>query len=188
MFRDIQNLFPTPVGRYDFSEKIDTNLILSAIADINLMPHGLVTKGSSAFMENEILKLPELKDLKDCFEEASNDFAGKVGLKKVKLKNAWFNYVEPGGIVLPHRHRNSVISGAYYLKIGENGSPLSFENPTNGFRQAEDFDFDNQTDFTKQIESVIIKENTAILFPSWLQHFVESEQDVRIVIGFNAEH
>jgi uncharacterized protein (TIGR02466 family) len=86
------------------------------------------------------------------------------------------------------------MSGVFYVKCSENCGDLVFKNQNDDVLRyylrhsnligGVDYEF---TQYTSEVWSVTPEENTLIMFPSWLGHYVEpnnSEQE-RISIAFN---
>lgn len=146
--------------------------------------HGLLDKGLSSFDTCQILFEPELEELRIRIEYHINMFAKYLGIKEVYLSNNWFNVMEKDGIVKPHRHEGSVISGAYYIRAPEGSAKLHFVNPLIPFKMTEVYSF--ETEYNKTSQNVECLEDLMVLFPSWLEHFTDSNNgENRTVISFN---
>lgn len=125
-----------------------------------------------------------------------NAVAKNVGLKenKLKIKNLWLNINSKKDFNVVHTHTGSVISGVFYIKCPENCGNLVLKNQNDDILRCYlrhsnliggiDYGF---TQYTSEVWSITPEENTLIMFPSWLEHYVEpnnSEQE-RISIAFN---
>jgi uncharacterized protein (TIGR02466 family) len=105
--------------------------------------------------------------------------------------HAWASVMRKGGFHGVHNHPRSQFSGTFYIKCDETTSPIVFHNPTEPFRmhdplvgRPEDF-----TPFTSPTMSVQPKENTMMIWPSWVNHHVEKMHvgGPRIAISFNVD-
>jgi uncharacterized protein (TIGR02466 family) len=99
----------------------------------------------------------------------------------------WFNVNNKYDYNISHRHGDSYFSAVVYLKTPVNSGNIVFERP------------DNMRDFIRFKENkennwgtywIEPKENTIILFPSYVPHYVEQNRtedidDERISIAFN---
>ena len=97
--------------------------------------------------------------------------------------NMWFNVNRYKDSNLPHFHPFSVYSGVYYVKTPENCGSIKFEHPA--------LDILYLYGFNAMIYNLPAIENTLYIFPSWLKHFVqanENKEEERISISFNTSN
>ncbi|MGB5210325.1 MAG: TIGR02466 family protein [Gammaproteobacteria bacterium] len=88
-----------------------------------------------------------------------------------------------------HRHRNSLISGTYYVSADKASSKISFLDPKAGFRMHEPGGFAAQTPFSALEFSVQPRSGLLVMFPSYLEHSVAVHQGTqpRVGITFNLD-
>ena len=108
----------------------------------------------------------------------------KLKSKEFHITNMWFNINHPGNYNVMHNHPGSFFSGAFYIDVPQNSGELVFKPPTG----AESFYFggDYNNYFVRTVH-IKPKRNLLVLFPSWIDHYVEqnnSDLD-RISISFN---
>jgi uncharacterized protein (TIGR02466 family) len=104
------------------------------------------------------------------------------------LGNMWANINPPGGYNRAHTHPNSLWSGVYYVKAPINSGHLKVEDPKpciNISRPKR-----KQGQLPKHLWNEVHFEPIAgrlIMFPSWLNHCVDTNQsnDIRISVSFN---
>lgn len=116
-----------------------------------------------------------------------------LGYKKTlneSLQNLWININPRGGANRPHMHGDSHVSGVYYVKVPENCGNLVFPHPATNFHYHHKDDINEG--WTKKNSSMCYhtpQDGKIIFFPSWAQHYVESNSsdDERISIAFNTE-
>ena len=102
--------------------------------------------------------------------------------------NMWININSLGSFNRPHIHQNSVFSGVYYVSTSGNDGNIVFQHPAINHQyhltQNHVGEFNN---FTSARFSVVPNSGKLIIFPAWLQHYVEpNTQDTdRISISFN---
>ncbi len=100
---------------------------------------------------------------------------------------AWLNISPPGASNKLHHHSNCYFSGVYYvsLKAPECGS-IYFRDPRVASRMLT-YPIDQENDFTAGELDMRPEEGRMYIFPSWLEHGVESNEsdEDRISIAFN---
>lgn len=175
------NLFPTKVFIADNvleKEYIDT------IKD-DILNTSFETKNWQS--QPDIHKIKKYKPLVD----KVNYLAAKVFEDKkyvfdaFEITNMWSNILKKGEFHRPHTHSNNILSGVYYIE-SDKTSDIHFYDPR---PQADvlspkklELNFDNASVW--RIDSFT---NRMILFPSWLQHYVPTNNtdNLRISISFN---
>jgi len=112
---------------------------------------------------------------------------------EVKITNAWFNIQNKESSLNLHCHPGSILSGALYINIDPDSSPICFENPNtfayfNHHPNTEGEDA-GTSQFNLQYYYIKPKPGDLILFPSWLKHgsgdIINNTND-RTVISFNS--
>jgi uncharacterized protein (TIGR02466 family) len=96
----------------------------------------------------------------------------------------WFNINKKNDSNSSHFHPFSVYSGVYYLKAPENCGNIIFEAPNLDLLH-----YYNSGE--GGIYSLPPVENTLYIFPGWLKHFVQpnqNEEEDRISISFNTSN
>ena len=100
----------------------------------------------------------------------------------LRITQSWVNKNPKGTGHHKHNHSNSIVSGVYYLSL--NPAPILFEQLLNTpFR----INSDTSTPFNTESYVVNCSKNVLVLFPSHLQHYVnsnDSDSD-RLSIAFN---
>jgi|TARA_B110000977_G_scaffold185862_1_gene251147 uncharacterized protein (TIGR02466 family) len=184
----IHSLFPTAVGIYDM--QVPDNITEDYLRSLDISGyHGLVSNGESSHDtvkgEEYLLNYPGMEYIKDQIQQCINNYSAEVGLEPLALTGSWFNIMKSEGYVLPHHHRVSTVSGAFYVSSEPNTCPLFLKNPLDNTKMLDLPAIRNQyTSNTAQIDSI---KGRLIIFPSYIEHYTEinqSEQS-RIVISFN---
>ncbi len=106
--------------------------------------------------------------------------------QSVKINNMWAIINSGGAANQRHQHGNSTISGAYYVRAPSNSGDIVFYDP----RPAPVYSYPNSNNpnsLNAQVNSISPSEGALILFPSYLDHSVNSNEsnEERIVISFN---
>ena len=121
-------------------------------------------------------------------------FAKELGIvPDVRIQNMWINISKNGAYNRIHTHPNSVLSGCFYIKTPKNCGDINFINSTGELMQAYLHSWNLMGDNLHQSPlshfewRVPVEENRIILFPSWIQHYVDNNNsnEDRISISFN---
>ncbi len=114
----------------------------------------------------------------------------KTEKNAVTLDNIWININPISSFNRPHIHPKSVFSGTYYLKCDDQtGGGLVFLHPAINFQYHVNPDIvTDWNDFTSGTWRIQPKPGDLIIFPSYLNHYVEPNllNSDRISIAFNA--
>jgi len=181
-------LFPTSVMLVDMSGHPCKEKALEIIDNSKTHEHYLLSNGKSNFeSQGGFLFHPELQELKNDIQDSIRKFSSILGTFPIHLANNWFNIMSSNGAVHPHRHEGSVVSGAYYIRAPEGSSNLHFTSPLKPLRMNEVTQYSNPLNLGET--SMPVKEDLLILFPSWLEHYTnENDNNERTVISFNTEY
>jgi uncharacterized protein (TIGR02466 family) len=104
----------------------------------------------------------------------------------LKFTEMWANRNGPGTYNRAHIHPNTFLSGAYYVKIPPDAGDIEFYDPIRE-RAMQSLPLKSDTLLGNQSLEYECEEGSLIIFPSWLQHAVRSnnsEHD-RISLSFN---
>jgi len=119
----------------------------------------------------------------------AKEFAEKISIKSnLTMDAAWININGPGAYNQVHDHPGCVLSGVFYAKAPENCGNIEFRHP---FLSKMERDWSHITkeynQYNSQVWRFTPKENTAYIFPSWLDHqvFANNSGEDRISISFN---
>ena len=98
---------------------------------------------------------------------------------------SWANMHDRGGFNFLHMHDGCLLSGAFYLQVPPGSGPLVFRDPRPGVLNAP---FKGPHANGHNDIQLAPSEGLAVLFPNWLDHYVEPhDNDIpRISISFNA--
>lgn len=146
--------------------------------------------GNFGTVDQYIFDRPEFASLKKYVLQHIGCFIHD-GLKITKdnefyITQSWINVNNSGSRHHTHRHYNSLVSGIFYI-LGDL-CPTTFVNDNHGpLGLMFGFAVDEYTGLNAGIRSVENEPNTLILFPSGMDHYVEtnSSSKTRISIGFN---
>jgi len=181
---ELRGIFPIGLGVFKrtvpiTSEELET--VSSSIAVKNTYNLG----GN----DYRLLNRPELKSISEfCSACADLYYNTMMGHKsKVEITESWSNETKPGQRHHSHQHKNSIISGVFYLS-DTSESAIEFLSPTRSISTIEDHVPDeNLHDFNTNTMLITTPPNTCVVFPSWLEHQVKINSGVesRYSIAFN---
>jgi len=182
----MHKLFPTLIGEFDLSAKVDNALILKKIQISGMQFHGILDKGISSYMGGYDCAITRLamKDLQSAIQESLDEYCKEAGLEQNVIVNSWCNILKEGGSVKRHRHDKSVLSGAYYPASDPDDCPLLIENPNTIFKMTETKIYD--TEYNVGSVRVPTQQGKLVVWPSYLYHETQkNSSDERYTISFN---
>ena len=116
---------------------------------------------------------------------------GYVDNPTLDITESWYRETVPGNHQDRHRHPNSMLSGVLYLQVPEQSEEYSGIVIETGHFQFPNFQFEYQCQSNKyntQSVYIPVKTGEMIIFPSWMEHYVATNQSAtesRKVIAFN---
>tara|TARA_X000001382_G_scaffold77065_1_gene53908 strand:+ start:1449 stop:2048 length:600 start_codon:yes stop_codon:yes gene_type:complete len=180
---NLNNIFPTPVAWFDNDSGINElqkKYLLSLKRKNNI--------GNEISLGRNVLENKELKVLKNWIINNINIYFEEIYKPKSKVKlyitQSWCNYTKENQYHHRHRHPNSFISGVYYIDVNEQKDKITFFNDI--YKQlnieASEYNLYNSTSWFFNL-----KNNSLVLFPSNLEHMVESvtSKTERVSLSFN---
>ena len=177
-------IFSTPIS-------LINNAIDLSISDLKKINSFKYTEKAhlNLFTDNYYV-LYDLIDVKKRIEDYLNnygkDILGLTNKNELYITNSWCVKTLKNGYHPAHSHPNSLISGVFYIDVGQNQN-IIFEYESSVFKKF-DFCIDrNNTSFNTNRYVVPVRKNDLILFPSWLKHEVQinTTETTRLVLGFN---
>lgn len=185
----IVDVFTTPIAQHQLNvdcRKIEKHILnikekeskgrnISNVGGYQSKPLDLNDENFKSFIDELFIKL---KDYVSIFN---------VPLK-VKLFDYWFNVNNFKDNNKLHNHSGSFLSGAYYVKVPENSGKIFFQNPKTLKDNCPHLKMlTNYNKYRSDHFNITPKENLLVLFPSWLDHLVESNKTHkdRISMSFN---
>ena len=183
---EINAVFPVPV----FKNELGRSLSDKEISAFNFFSKSITdNKGNKTSVDNYVLEHDDLQDLKSDFQHQINYFVKKIIIPKTDVElyitQSWLNYTKAGQHHHLHSHPNSVLSGVFYINAVSD--KITFHRKDHDY--IIEFETDNYELFNSRSWFFEVKTNDIFLFPSTLQHNVETiddkRKDVRISLSFN---
>ncbi len=179
----LHNLFPQPVGIY----KIDRDLTEEELSFIK----GQETRkntGNRTSVAHTVLRDRAMTKLRDFIETSVSDYFTTVHNPKhkvnLRITQSWFNYTEPGEWHHRHSHPNSFVSGVFYPQANRETDRIYFYR--DAYQQIK-LPPENWNVWNSESWWFEVGTGDLVLFPSSLQHMVETVQgdQTRISLSFN---
>lgn len=196
--KQIHELFPTPL--YETKLDLDLKKMQNYCKEIHTQKNYRNRKVSNqgGFQTELSVDDKNIASLIKQIEQHANTFAQNIlNNLNQKIVNIWLNVNGYKNSNLSHSHPGADISGCYYVRSPNNCGNIVFEHPCLDViaqYQAKQF-INKQTtwsEYNAQNWFFKPKENTMYLFPSWLKHYVEPNENEtgenRISIAFNLHH
>lgn len=178
------SLFPSAVGMFNLNRPLtekETNFIF----DLPRMKNS----HNTISVEKFILDFPEMSSLKDFFCRSINEYLTTVVCPKniiqLPITQSWANYSAPSQKHHPHNHRNSYISGVFYVQTNLTDSITFIKNVNHILHiPVKDGCFN---EYNSESWKLPTPTGRLIIFPSHIDHEVPPvEGDVeRVSIAFN---
>ena len=186
MKTESHNLFSTPIWGYVLSsEKNRLDSYIKRIRTIEEHEPSVKKSNFGGYQTRDSLHIePIFQELVETIESLAQDIVEdiktpteKVG--KVVIKDMWANINNKYNCNQAHVH-SGILSGAFYLQVPENSGKIVFVNPA----VRSSAHLIRSLDYGAQPAQLCL-----FLFPSWLEHYVESNMndESRISISFNID-
>jgi uncharacterized protein (TIGR02466 family) len=170
--------------------KLDLNNIKQYCYKIKDKDVGITVSNIGGW-HSQYLNTHELENLIEQIEFVSSDIAKDLSITdKLKVKDIWINVNSKNNFNKPHVHPNCIFSGAYYVDVPENSGNIVFMNPNKNHQLVmSKYNVSEFNSFTSSEFSFTPEPNLLLIFPSWLEHYVEPNRanEDRISISFNVD-
>ena len=181
-----QKIFPTNLFLIEEFYHSDTNVMKKYIFDLwenRDYDNRWQTKSANLHKQKEFKEFTELviSTSKEILDKLKYD------VENIVITDMWANVLKSGENHPAHTHSNNFLSGVYYLHSSQ-GASIMFRDP----RPAADVITPRKKETNVTNASLLryaSKQNRAIFFPSWLQHWVEPNKSTnnRISIAWNIQ-
>ena len=181
-----QIIFPTNLFIIDDFYNSDTTAMKKYISDLwkeRDYDDRWQTKSADLHKQKEFKEFAELviSTSKDILNELKYD------VEDIVISDMWATVLKSAEHHPAHTHSNNFLSGAYYLH-SDQGASIMFHDP----RPAADVIVPRKKETTVANASLLSyasKQNRAMIFPSWLPHWVQQNKskNKRISIAWNIQ-
>lgn len=179
----IHNLFPTPVGFFDYTRnfnKTEKNFFINQKQRPNM---GNTTSENFYILNDK--KMTNIRTfIEKCVGEYFSSVYDPVNDVKLRITQSWLNYTKPKEFHHKHEHPNSFISGVFYLQTNSEKDKIFFYK--NQYKQLA-LPYKNWNEWNTDSWWYEAIQGRLILFPSHLTHMVETveSEETRISLSFN---
>ena len=183
---DHQKLFSTNVFLIEDFYNSDTTAMKKYISDLWVnrdYDDRWQTRSANLHKQKEFKEFAELviSTSKEILDELKYD------VEDIVITDMWATVLKSGEHHPAHTHSNNFLSGTYYLH-SDQGASIMFHDP----RPAADVIVPRKKETTVANASLLSyasKQNRAIIFPSWLPHYVKpnKSKNKRISIAWNIQ-
>jgi uncharacterized protein (TIGR02466 family) len=176
----------------DTLTSIDNAELKKYAYDVKKSSPGVVRSNFYGWQSGALIKPnPEIQKLVNEILSRAESVKTECGLKssaRTFINHLWININPKSGFNRPHIHTDCVMSGAYYVSVGPKKGDILFKNPASNLQyHLQDQFVDNYNSVSSANWTITPKEGQLLLFPAWLEHYVEpnlNDED-RISISFN---
>jgi len=200
----VYDLFPTLVIRFPNviteEERVE---IFNHLKTKDTHPHPTIQgNGGSSYVSRDIreilpfesdtvLSMDILKELRleDRITEYLNEYNSvlRAGYK-LNISQSWFNIQDSDSMLDKHMHPNSICSGAFYINVDNDSTPLCFANHNTHARFIHHGIVGEEPSiYNAEYWRMPVNNGDLIIFPSWLEHGSGgiNQTHNRTVISFN---
>ena len=185
MEANINGIFPTPV----YISKLDRELTPLELKFVNKNKKYFYKNVSNNTSKNTyILNEGSFANIKKELELKVQDYFNKVISPANKITpyitQSWLNYTETNQYHHMHNHSNSLISGVFYINCDEKFDKIKFFKDKYSMIRP---DIKQYNIWNSESWFFSVKTGDIILFPSSLNHMVETKKgdNTRISLAFN---
>lgn len=173
-------LFETPVWGFMMAEhKYQSFNYVERLLEIEKVDLGQQKSNQGGFQTNDDLNIkePVFRELVSAINRIANEILSDYNCLPVAITEMWGNVNRKNNFNWPHVH-SGILSGVFYCKVPKDSGNLMLMNPATR----------SDGSLLREKNFKIAPEETAlILFPSWLEHYVEPNlsDEPRISLSFN---
>jgi len=180
----VDKIFPTAIGREYYKGSIPE--MQDFLSEHSNNVYSCV--GNHLTVDTHILDSEPFIDIKPWIEEQVINYYNEVlsvyDTVKPYITQSWLSFTNQGDWHHAHIHKNSIISGVFYITANSNNDSIVFSKPNTSM-----FDIGPKEPNSLNTDSwaVPVSSGTLLLFPSNLMHEVKphTEKYTRISLAFN---
>ncbi len=183
-------MFPTFVWMAEIEEEIHKRIngkIITKLDEIRQSRPALEA-GQSWQSDQGLHRMKDFHELVSYINEVTTTVLKflKIGYDAYEITACWANVSARGARHSIHSHPNNFLSGVYYVMTQKGSDTINFHDPRTQTGIIRPPVTELTAENTDQVV-VNVKDGTLLLFPSWLQHSVSTNQSdgERISVSFN---
>jgi uncharacterized protein (TIGR02466 family) len=160
-------------------------IYLEAPVDLNKIQTEFNGDWQSTWVRGDFDETTELHKLKKFIVDTAHTYFNDCGFKDIELRstNVWLNDKGYGDYIHPHHHGMTLISWSYYLNTTDETGDIVFMDPKGNSSWSYFTPLQMHTDKVNGLLGYRLnpKPNHIVMFPGWLQHYVEPNKSNTIV-------
>jgi uncharacterized protein (TIGR02466 family) len=171
---------------------IDNTCLIDYTNDLKKNSSGVIKSNVNGW-QSDTLTIPnvEISKLVDIVLDRARTVSAWLNVKKdaqLFMTNLWINSNPIAGFNRPHIHPDTLIAGVYYVSYPQQSGSIIFKHPAINFQyHVGQSILEKTNEFTSANWIVNPTPGMLLLFPGWLEHYVEpnTSTEDRISIAFN---
>lgn len=190
------HLFPQVVFETVLPNYIDLSILISACYKLKSISEGRTISNvdgwqsdflSSIIRHLEDYQIEEFKKINCFLENTGQRVSDITGLGANLIANGWVNINFPGSHNMLHRHPGCIYSSVVYLQTNPDSGAIVFVRDDRAPDYISGVNFIKRTAINASTFKVLPKPGAVLMFPAWLDHYVEPNKSVddRISIAYN---
>ena len=173
--------FPTMIHEFDLDIPIHDKIqMISYVKNSKIKPNGMKQT------EDDIHKMSYFKNFKNEIITLNKTILDKLEYEyeDILITSMWGNLLFPSQTHSPHTHSNNFLSGVFYLQSDDLSGEIEFFDPR---PQAGVLSPRIKKGIMENSNAIGFepKDNMGLIFPSWLQHWVQPTNSERISLSWN---
>lgn len=187
---DVIPMFPTLVWKIQLKAELRDAIDARLMAALEEMRRDLPQLGPGQGWQSghALHEREELRELVSCVSRAAKSVLQflRVGYDAFEITGCWATVLARGAMHKAHSHPNNFLSGVYYVRTRPGADTINFRDPRNQAGVIRPPVVELTAENTDQVV-VGVKNGTLLMFPSYLEHSVDSNAsgEERISISFN---
>lgn len=188
---NITTIFSSFLATEELSS-IDNSQLIEYTNEIKKQSPGVVKSNVHGWQSDRLsVPHPEIAKLTEEIIVKVRLVADQIGISQntgLYLSNLWINSNPIAGFNRPHIHPDDLFAGVYYVSCPKNSGSIIFKNPAINLQyHARESIVETMNQFVSPSWVLTPKPGTLVIFPGWLEHYVEPNANTedRISIAFN---
>ncbi|MFC5302899.1 2OG-Fe(II) oxygenase family protein [Azospira restricta] len=187
---DVIPMFPTLVWKLQLKAEIHDAIDARILAMLEEARRDLpeIGLGQGWQSDQTLHERKELQELVSCIRNATKSVLQflRIADDAFEITGCWATVLAKGAMHRAHSHPNNFLSGVYYVRTQQGADAINFHDPRHQASVIRPPVVELTAENTDQVV-VRVTNGTLLLFPSYLEHSVDSNtsEEKRISLSFN---